>query len=82
MHLCKVYSFHFGHDNYVSAGTVVMAMGLDSMHSRVQRELADVVVELFIIFEKPWLTGGFLDDWKKGNLTPIYKKGRKNDLGN
>lgn len=60
-----------------------MAMGPDNMHTRVLRELAGVVVELFsIIFDKPWLTGEFLGDWKKGNLTPIYKKGRKGDLGN
>lgn len=80
MHLCKVYSFHFVHDNYASADTVVMAMGPDNMHTRVLRELAGVVVELFSI--KPWLTGEFLGDWKKGNLTPIYKKGRKGDLEN
>lgn len=60
-----------------------MAMGPDNVHARVLRELADMVVELFsIVFEKPWLTGKFPGDWKKGNLTLIYKKERKDDLGN
>lgn len=44
-----------------------MAMGPDNVHARVLRELADMVVELFsIVFEKPWLTGKFPGDWKKG----------------
>ena len=45
--------------------------------------MADVVAELLsIIFEKIMLSGELPGDWKKGNITPIFKKGRKEDLGN
>ncbi|CAM4581387.1 unnamed protein product [Caretta caretta] len=58
-------------------------MGPDALHPRVLKELADVIAEpLAIIFENSWRSGEVPHDWKKANVVPIFKKGRKEDLGN
>ena len=57
-------------------------MGLDRLQPRMLRELADVVARpLSIIFRQSWLTGDVAVDWKLANVTPIFKKGRKDDPG-
>uniref|UniRef100_A0A8C2TP87 Reverse transcriptase domain-containing protein n=1 Tax=Coturnix japonica TaxID=93934 RepID=A0A8C2TP87_COTJA len=49
-------------------------MGLDEIHPRVLKELAEVIAEpLSVIFQHSLLTG---------EVTPIYKKGCKEDPGN
>ena len=59
------------------------SLGLDGVHPRVLKELAEVVAKpLPIIFQKLWLSGEVPDDWRKGHITPIFKKGSKEDPGN
>ncbi|KAK4830406.1 hypothetical protein QYF61_010937 [Mycteria americana] len=59
------------------------SMGPDGIHPRVLRELAEELAKpLSIIYQQPWLTGEVPDDWRLASVTPIYKKGWKEDPGN
>ncbi len=59
------------------------SMGPDEIHPRVLRELAEVIAEpLSIIYQRSLLTGEVPEDWRIANVTPIYKKGCKEDPGN
>ena len=60
-----------------------MSSGLDELHPRVFKELAEELSEpLSIIFLKSWEMAEEPDDWKKANFVPIFKKGKKEEPGN
>lgn len=55
--------------------------GADEMHPWDLRELVDEVAQpLCVMLEKLWQSGEVPSDWKRGNTTPILKKGNKEDL--
>ena len=56
-------------------------MGLDRLHPRVLR--ARVIAEpLSAIYQHSWLSGKVSEDWRLASVTPIYKKGHKEDPRN
>ncbi|KFP81991.1 RNA-directed DNA polymerase from mobile element jockey, partial [Apaloderma vittatum] len=62
---------------------VYKSMEPDGIHPRVLREMVDDVAKPFsIIFQKLWQSGEVPTDWKRGNIIPIFKKGKKSELGN
>jgi len=68
--------------NHLSGLYAHKSMGLDGMHPQVLRELADVIAEpLSVNFEKSWRRGEVPEDWRKANVTPIFKKGRRRTHG-
>ncbi|GAB0177922.1 mitochondrial enolase superfamily member 1 [Grus japonensis] len=59
------------------------SMGPDGIHLWVLRELLEVLTKpLFMIYQQSWLAREVPVDWRLANVTPIYKKGWKEDPGN
>ncbi|GAB0178860.1 mitochondrial enolase superfamily member 1 [Grus japonensis] len=54
----------------------------DEMCPWVLRELVDEVAKQSVVFETSCQSGEVPTDWKMGNITPIFKKGKKEDPGN
>ncbi|GAB0179728.1 mitochondrial enolase superfamily member 1 [Grus japonensis] len=59
------------------------SMGLDKIHPRILRELAEVLTKPFsITYQQLWITREVPVDQKLATVTPIYEKGQKEDHGN
>jgi len=62
---------------------VHMSIGPYAMHPKVIRELADVIARpLPIIFDQSRQPVEVSKDCRKGDITPIFKKSKKEDAGN
>jgi len=58
-------------------------MGPDGLHPWVLRELVGVIAKLLsAIYQHSQLSEDIPEDWRLADMTPIYKKGSKEDLGN
>ncbi|XP_073404440.1 uncharacterized protein [Dendrobates tinctorius] len=65
------------------AELLIKSPGPDELHPRVLKEIAEEIFEpLSIIFENSWRTGEVPEDWRRANVVPIFKKGKKVDPGN
>lgn len=72
------------HKESVGHGSVEdSARRMQWIYPQLLRDLSDVIcckVTAKVIFERSWQFGLVSEDWKKENITPIFKKGKKEDL--
>ncbi|KFZ68435.1 RNA-directed DNA polymerase from mobile element jockey, partial [Podiceps cristatus] len=67
---------------YLRKLKVYKSMSPDEMHPQVLRELLDKVAKpLSLIFERLWQSGEVPTDWRRGDITPTFKKGQTEDPG-
>ncbi len=61
---------------------VAKASGTDSMQPRVLMEIAEQVSEMLTdIFNSSLESGQVPEDWRVANVTPLFKKGSREELG-
>ena len=57
---------------------VFKSAGLDDLHPRVPRELAEIIAgPLAQLYEHSWCSSEVPEDWKRANVVPILKKGEE-----
>ena len=57
--------------------------GPDEIHPRVLKELATVIAQpLRHIFQLSLDSGVIPEDWRSSNITAIFKKGKRSNMGN
>jgi len=57
--------------------------GPDGIHPLFLHNTAEEVAKpLTLIFNKSFTEGELPHDWKRANISPIYKKGARNEAGN
>jgi len=62
---------------------VYKSYGSDSLHPRILRELQnEISLPLKLTFECSLRTSKLPEDWKLGNITPIFKKGKNRCMNN
>lgn len=62
---------------------VYKSYGPDMLHPRILKELKnEIALPLKLIFECSLATKLLPEDWKLGNITPIFKKGKKSCVNN
>jgi len=54
-------------------------METDGIHTKVLRELAEVIVSLLSIYHCSWSTAEISEDWRLANMLLIYMKGCKEE---
>lgn len=67
-------------NNLISWTCFISPQEPDEIHPQALRELADEVTKtLSITLEKLWQSGEVPDDWNRGNITHVFKKGKRKE---